>query len=302
MKRIIIILFLLVLLILTCCNLTLPINSYFINIAKNLFHFPLFIMITTGVYYLLPKNKFRLIFCAGISVLIAGSTEFIQIFNQRDADWHDVFLNMIGISCVLLFLSYKTNRSKLTSMQWKLIWELVIIFIFWGMSPLLYQAYAHIRTDISFPQIDNFESPIGMYQFIPNRNSSIKRVAEHASQGKYSLQIILHPGPYPGVHIMYFPSDWSKLQTFSFDLFNSQTDTVKMHLRFDDNDAESYNDWGHAEIIIFPGLNNIEIPVTQIISSPPSDPLNSHKIRKVVLFMIRPDKSMQFYLDNIHLN
>ena len=104
MKKISALTVLITLVMLTCLNLDLSIiSNFYLRILENIFHFPLFLIITSCIIYILPQNKRTLLYGAVISFAIAGLTEFLQIFNQRDADWHDLFLNVLGILSILYY-------------------------------------------------------------------------------------------------------------------------------------------------------------------------------------------------------
>jgi hypothetical protein len=301
MRKIFVIIIIGIVLTFTICNLTISSNSFMFNIIKNTIHVPLFMIITGGLIYVIGSTGKRLCYAVMIAFFLAGFTEFLQLFNQRTADWYDVMRNLVGITCVVFWVTHHTYQKNFSDYQRRLLSIAILFIVLAVLSPLLYQAYAHVDANQNFPAIENFESNIGMYRFTANQNTSIQRVARYASSGNYSLAVTMQPGPYPGVHVQYFPGDWRAEKIFAINIYNPENDTLKLHFRFDDTDADNCRDWGYVERTIVPEFNKIEIPLHQIYISPPSDSLNSQAIQKFIIFTVQPTHKRTLYIDDIQL-
>ncbi len=125
---------------------------------------------------------------------------------------------------------------------------------------------------------------------------------EHATSGKHSLKVILPPGQYPGISFKDIKKNWSSSHYFKMDIFNPSDETLKFHIRIDDNKSGwEYANRFDINFYLRQGTNCVSIPVDSIKTNIDHRPLNLKKIKGMMVFVPNSTKKREIYLDNIRL-
>jgi predicted MPP superfamily phosphohydrolase len=125
---------------------------------------------------------------------------------------------------------------------------------------------------------------------------------EHATSGKHSLKVILPPGQYPGINFEDIRRNWSSSHYLKMDIFNPSDETLKFHVRIDDNNSG----WEYAKRFdinceLKKGMNHISVPTDSIKTNIHHYPLNLEKIIRMMVFVPNNAEKREIYLDNIRL-
>jgi len=124
----------------------------------------------------------------------------------------------------------------------------------------------------------------------------------HASHGIRSLRMDLFPFEYPGLEFSPQQKDWSKYNTFSFDVYNPSESPVQLSIRIDDRKKPPpFNDRYNNRFVLNHGNNHISIPLNNLITSGTKRRLNLASIYTVYIFATHPASKQTFYIDAIRL-
>ena len=125
---------------------------------------------------------------------------------------------------------------------------------------------------------------------------------EYATHGNSSLKLQLYPSDYPGLQPMLDGNDWRNYETFCFDIYNPERETLQIHVRIDDRkDYPEFGERYNETFTIQPGLNQVRIPLKTLITSGTKRTLNLENIRRLFIFMIRPENRAVLYVDYLRI-
>lgn len=125
---------------------------------------------------------------------------------------------------------------------------------------------------------------------------------EHFTHGTKSLKLELYPSEYPGLAHMIKNTNWSYYRVLRFDVYNAQDNDINLSVRIDDSkDYPDYADRYNRSFKLSPGPNKISIPFWSLVTSGTNRQLNSKMIYRVVMFVVRPEKKIILFFDNIRL-
>jgi len=253
------------------------------------------------VYYLLSF---------GISILVGITTEIIQHFLQRDAEFIDVVRDSLGAASFLG--SYFTLDSKITcwtkissgAVRHVLLVLSLLIFLSAFIS-LGFSATAYVMRSQEFPQICNFVS-CWSDQFIKLQDATLTRVSPPVGWSDLSQSqvacLCLGESEYPGVTIEEPYPDWSSYKTLCIDAFSNSLDTLRFGLRIDDiHHNYNENDRFTCQLILVAGLNSIRIPLEKVKRAPRGRETDMKAIQRVILFAHRSERPVIVYLNRFWL-
>lgn len=124
----------------------------------------------------------------------------------------------------------------------------------------------------------------------------------YSSEGAKSLKVELYPSDYPGVSFKTFQKDWAAYKEICFDVFNSGKEKIDLIVRVDDSPQNTdYADRYNKGFALLPGENKIRISLTVLKTSSGKRNIDLRRIEKLILFVVRPERKTQFYIDNIRL-
>jgi len=157
------------------------------------------------------------------------------------------------------------------------------------------------------PRFDyDFEQPAIPDQVQWKCGTLLRLSSEHATSGAGSLEVTFYPDShgdayfYPGITFTDFDRNWAASRALSFDAFVPGENGIPLELRIDDRDNPDYGDRFASTILLNPGQNHIEIPLTSLITSGSKRSLDPRGIGRVMFFLVNPKESHTIFFDQIH--
>ena len=126
----------------------------------------------------------------------------------------------------------------------------------------------------------------------PESGFSLQLSNKYVTQGKYSLEVGFPKEDLPSLNTKRLPQKWGQYDSFAFDVYNPQKESISFAIRLDDV---------HKKRISIPrtlenGWNKIKISRADI-----AEKIDAGNIRFVVLYLDGPDKRYKLYFDNMRL-
>ena len=227
--------------------------------------------------------------------VVGGLIEIIQAHTGRDGNWGDLLRDLVG-TWLGLFWFQRANR-------W--IWYgriISVVLVLPSLFTVFFAAAFQLHTQLQFPVIANFESPIDIY----GHRDHVARSPDFASQGNYSLKISLEQNkPYSGITFDRLYPDWSGYKHLTFDIYNPEASAFTMSLRINDaqhqingwHDMDRYN----ARFVVNPGWNHLVFSLKEVQQGPAHRQMEMTAITHLVIFASQIPTAQYIYLDNVHL-
>ncbi len=240
---------------------------------------------------------FVVIFLLGLTV------ELLQMFSDgRSPNLFDLLRDMLGalIGCVFFCAARKMVPPLfLKGMQTGTL--LLVLSFLW---PLARAVFDERMAVAQFPLLSNFETPFETVRW--REAQQLQRVATPVRHGKRSMRVQLSIRKYSGTNLFYFPPDWSGYKWLNFSVYNPYENTFTLHGRIHDQRHKSNNnifaDRFHAQFVLCPGWNDLQISLAAVRSSPAGREMNMHKIEGFGIFVVSQESPRVMYLDHIYLS
>jgi len=281
-------------------------HSRLIDELLNLGHLPLFGFIATGVLWVLNRNETNVqgnksyIYAGIITILFGVFTECIQpLISDRHFELHDVSNDAIGVVTFLslLFAFQKPLPNRIVF----ILSVSSLLLVIFSSFPLYHAAVDTKAMYKEFPVIGSFESSHEMDRWEKQR-SAFTLTKLHATDGHYSLRVLLYPGEYPGISLKYLQGDWLGYRALCFDIFLEGQTPLKITIKVNDQDHdEIYTDRFNRSILINPGHNHICIDLKEIEHAPKGRLMNMSAISKLSIFTHNLKIPRVICLDNLRL-
>jgi hypothetical protein len=228
-------------------------------------------------------------------ILLEGLQSFVS---GKPLSFTDILGDFAGS---LLFLSVSSLRNK--RKDWLLYVTAVLLtgFVLW---PVLRSFTDEMLAGYQFPLLADFETPFEQSRF-EGKTGGGARSSEQAFHGNHSLRLTLFPGPWSGMTLKYFPSDWQGYSQLHFALYNPDRQPVSLHVSIRDTSHEQgnnpYSD-RYSRIILLPaGWTRVQIPLAEIQEGPLTRQMDMSQISGLGFFVVRETRSLTLYLDAIWL-
>jgi hypothetical protein len=223
-------------------------------------------------------------------------TEGVQHLVGRQASWHDVLANLLGITAGILWAESRAFAAYALRMRMLA----VVLLLFAVASPLWILADATFQR-WQLPVLASFESPLELSRWSV-QDCQIERVQRNQTAGDWALQVDQFPSQYPGLAIREVPPDWTPFREFAFDVTLETPPSLELIVKITDqaHNWES-NDRFHYQAHLKSGLNHIRIPLSEVQVAPEGRFMDLSRMQMLQLFTVRPPKPVRFYLDNIRL-
>lgn len=242
-----------------------------------------------------PLDSWRWWVAVTLSVFLMGLViEYLQSRIGRDGNWGDVLSNLTG-AWLGLFWFQKARA-------WVWVGRVIASALLLP-SLLLVAKLALLQYQVAqeFPLISSFEQKSDVSRW----DGEVARSREHASQGDYSLKVILGNQPYPRAALRKFFGDWRYHQQLAFDIFNPDAESLAMTLRVHDAKHEAgknlLDDRFNTRLMIEPGWNYYRVKLSDIELAPRTRKMELHLIRGVEIFSSGFSPARTIYLDNLRL-
>jgi hypothetical protein len=97
-------------------------------------------------------------------------------------------------------------------------------------------------------------------------------------------------------------SDWCGYTSLCFDIYNPQEKEIRVSVRIDDQEEHlDYGDRYNKGFILQPGMNDMKIPLNTLMTSATRRKLDTRKIHRLLIFLVRPERKVVMYVDYFRL-
>ncbi|WP_083608255.1 VanZ family protein [Teredinibacter haidensis] len=236
-----------------------------------------------------------------LSLVFGAAVELLQAQVGREASWDDFRLDAAGSLagvCVYLAIYW---------CHWRRYVAIVLCILLLGISliePIKWRLAEEYRED-AFPVLADFDNDWLNLYVRPAYQASLSFVAAPAKwKGNNTVvaKLALRPAPWPGLHLAEVERDWRGYKTFSFEVFNPQSEPVKLVTRVHDRSHNNkHNDRFNRTYTLAPGYQKIEIPIAKIMSAPKGRDMRMDRVRAVMFYSYKLQEEQILYFDNIRL-
>ncbi len=269
-------------------------------------HIPLFGIVSLVILWILNHGKWpctitkRYVQAGIIAVFLAVLTESIQILMpNRYFQFGDIVNDTIG-AAAFLWLAH-SFLNNLPGLIIRLSRWAVVLFIILPAIPIFLTAIDTWNMKRTFPALSSFESFLEMSRWT-QKESKICRTTLHATEGKYSLEVTLLPGNYPGISMDYLANDWSGYKSMSFDVFLQGPSPLNITVRINDQAHNNeFTDRFNRRFQILPGENHISIKLDDVEKAPKGRLMIMAEITNLSIFAYKLKGLKQVYFDNFRL-
>ena len=290
-------------------------HTLFMHAVRNFGHVPLFglvavillwiIQLTLGER-LLPLHRYVLAWLGAVG--LGAITEYLQYFSPRNADFMDLVNDMAGATSFLALhylidtrLSEKEKKQR-NRIRIPLRIAALVILLAAGI-PVIDAAAASLYRLASFPEMYAFDNGLEK-RFIRPLDAELEFVeVPDGWQGRDSrvARVTFLPAKYPGLRFDGPWPDWGEYRTLTIDIFSPADSPVTLILMIKDDEIAAYHDRYNRELRIYPGINEIRIPVADIENSPENRRLDMTSLEAIHLFIIEPPEPLVLYIDDLFL-
>lgn len=230
-----------------------------------------------------------------IVAVIGALIEIIQSKVGRDGNWGDLGRDIAGFALGGIFAP--------TSIKW-LRWTLVpgLIVIAPNIEELGFVAGATIRAHQVFPSIQGgYETVWDLYPGRPH----LARVENHATEGRFALEVKLSIAQYSGANIRPLKRDWRGYQRLKFDIKNPDQTPLSLVIRINDVTHDlgdnDITDRFNERLLVEPGVNHYDIALADIEKAPKDRKMKMDEINSMMLFATKLPAARKIYIDNVRL-
>ena len=272
----------------------------------NLGHVPLFILFTFVLYQDWKGFKDKTLISQWVlvisfSVLLAVTTEVIQLFAGRQFDLLDIFRDLSGSVIGMLLLGKEGIDSRKTGNALKNIAITILVIITSYMFFLsLADEYIAAR---QFPVLASFETPLEINRWQADGKICISDNVRRS--GNSSLKIEFTTKRYSAVTIRYSLGKWEECDSLRFSFFNPDTVNFKVSCRIHDNEHKehnnAYSDRFNCYYVLENGWNIFAISLNDLRNAPSTREMNLNEIEQISFFSTSLPAARVVYLDDIVL-
>ncbi len=210
----------------------------------------------------------------GFCVLLGALTEIFQPFFGREGSFSDFWLDLLGS---LAGAAFSLAMSSDSSKELRAFAFLILPFaIFLGAQPV-YEAWSQWKLkEKYFPVLANVQPEL-LHWWKPTNEQSELTI------GAQGLEVRAIEG---GAVYEALGQNWLTLRKLSVAVFNPG-DKFKLNLRVDDDqDCSEFSNRFNKGFELLPGLNQIEIPLSEISSGPENRTLDLSTVRFLYIFVL----------------
>ena len=253
-----------------------------------------------------PQKKVRstavqILFILGLTFFIGALVELFQDGFQRTPDVGDLFRNLIGALCGIVF----SGRAAMTfSARVRCgLQVIVIVLVAFQIYPVAIALIDEHRARQQFPVLSDFENSFEILRWHGNADFAIDHTVRYT--GRSSLRVALNTDLYSGVSLQYFPENWHGFSQFQFRAFNPAEAPLSITCRINDtshtNGVQHYSDRFNHTYALLQGWNTITIPIEEIRGAPATRKMDLGHIRAIGIFATRLPHPRLMYIDDVKL-
>ncbi|MDX1457080.1 MAG: succinyl-CoA synthetase subunit beta [Marinobacter sp.] len=234
--------------------------------------------------------------------LIGAGIEALQDGLDRQADWHDVFRNLIGCWLVLAWQPSPRRKSALSQLNIqrtaRFATAALVLLEVSSVGQIAYQQYQLYQ---QLPHLYDFshDHPKRYWSGALSRDVTLAAV-DHAT-----LKIRLGTEQYSGVSLHNLPGDWRDYDRLLLNLYNPSVAPFTMTIRVNDvrhdRGDNAYNDRFNTRLFVRPGHNEFSISLEDIRTAPANRQMDMDEIRRIGLFTVYLPSPETVYLTEIRL-
>ena len=244
----------------------------------------------------------------GISLSAGVLVEIVQSFLGRDADAIDVLRDFAGIVALLGFYSLvdKRHTSSLQKPQMKLmIAGMSALVLISALVPLGRLSISYYHRDQCFPVLVKFGAECSQ-GFLRLQDSDLAVVHQpNGWPGESDLlvgQMTLRQGEYPGLRVIEPKPDWSAFTSLNIELYSEHSNSFDLVIRVHDKTHDfEFRDRFNKSFIVEPGLNTFRISLADIRLAPSGREMDMTAIAEIILFAVKPQDELIFYVGKLWL-
>ena len=299
---------------------TVPTHTFFWKAVNNSGHVPLFMVVGLLLLHLSrlmaeklswPPIRHYAVALGGVLVLALVTEALQSLIPMRKPQVSDVIHDVLGAMCGL-GLAITTDHSLSGKWaQWRTFPRSrfivcgVALVMAMSFLPVFEWTYAYWDRANRFPSLLQFSSDWEM-KFVNASDSHVQMVPPPLGWGKSADdrvgKVVFHTKKYPRIRLDEPYPDWDGYSYFQLDIFSDLPTPQPIAIRIDDQYHKyRYADGFNKTVTIFPGLNQIQIPLDEIRLGPVGRNMDLSAIKAVMLVARNPSEEFTLYLDNIHL-
>jgi len=236
-----------------------------------------------------------------LAVLLGGLSELIQSQIGREATWQDLGNDIVGAIGGLVLFS--ESRKTISRWQLKFLQVPILLLALWSLWPVGKVLVDDVISWRQFPLLSGFETPLEKTRW----GGSARRKVSHDIHfsGNSSLQVKLTKQRYSGIGLKDFPRDWSAYRAVNLQVFNPDTDPLKIYFRIHDqhhhDNKNAHSDRYNTSFDLIPGWNHLQVSLEKVVQAPKNRMLDLTHIAGMGLFMGKLDRPRTIYLDDVKL-
>ncbi len=266
-------------------------------------HVPLFGLVSLALLSLAPAtwtDTRRFGFALAGSLVLAVTTEAIQIPLPHDADWKDVVADGIGAFSFLLIA--RMCRTRVLSSV--LLFAVGTTLLTVSALPVISLTNTIVSRNAQFPVI--FDGAVdARKQFVRQKSARVSSYRSQERNQSYT-RVELLQGRWPGLTIDNLFPDWRPFSNLLLDL-ELEGDrpivvTIRIHDRQHSRGDQLYEDRYNREFKIAPGRNSIQIGIDEIRAAPDERDMDTSAIESLTIFSSNEFAGRVFRLYEIKLN
>lgn len=297
-----------VLLVLFCLLfLPLPANNLWWREFFNSGHTVLFALLSFVIYRQIKSTAYFsntvaiYPFVLFVGLLLGALAELLQNFVQRDASLNDLYGDFFGLSAGLcLMAAYELKASQARKIS---VISLVAIsgsLLLIGISPLIQLSWFYVERQNAFPVVMAFDTSWTSRFVRFNNVDLLERTNLNRDEAVYPVRF--NRGEYPGISVIEPEPDWSAYHSLRVNIFSGNKADVVLTLRVHDaKHNQRFSDRYNKKLLIRSGMNEINIPLSQVAITPSGRDLDLANVAGIILFMAKPEESVRLEVSNIYL-
>ncbi len=248
-------------------------------------HLPWFALITWLVCLIVqPKHRQDLWRLMMFLVLLAVSSEVLQIFSKRDFSVLDIMANLSGATLVLLFY---------TRIKVRLVLAFCCVLI--GLHPLIITSVAYWERAVVRPEFLPVNA-VFLDNLLLKKSQLEPAVAPNTCgslEGQPVHKLTFTDRSWPNIRMMDVMADWSDYQYLSLNLCNPNFDMATIWLSV--HPEEKNEPVFYKEFSIFWGHNRVNIPINAMFHG------QTVRVQDVKLYAHERENGRVLYVESVSL-
>ncbi len=235
-----------------------------------------------------------------IVVIIAISTEYLQSKVGRVPSASDVLADLWGALLAWVYVGWNPPQRVFV---WRYAFSAVVlgfgVLVF--IKPMMI-LYDEMLAKTQFPLIAGFEVASELSRW--SAGHDLVRTHTKATEGHYSLKVLLLPTGYSGASIGGFPADWQGFDVLEFDVWSplsSLAITMRLHDKLHVEGDQQYSDRFNRRYLLESGWNRIRVDLRDVLTSPKGRSFKLDEVEGFGLFSYNLGASETIYLDRVIL-